>query len=89
MDEACNTHGRDDNIVAYSLKARIAESQQPAVTWQRPVNNRGMAFSAQSVPMAEHATMECVMPSLSNNCTATEKRCFLSGPFRDVISRTS
>jgi hypothetical protein len=37
-------------IVAYSLKARTVESQQLAVTRQRPINNnRGMAFSAQSV----------------------------------------
>jgi hypothetical protein len=37
--------------VAYSLKARIVESQRPAVTRQRPVNNnRGMVFSAQCVP---------------------------------------
>jgi hypothetical protein len=75
-----------EDIVAYYLKARIVESQQPAVTRQRPVNNRGMVFSAQSVPMAAHATMEYVMHSLSNNCTATEERCFLRGPCRDVIS---
>jgi hypothetical protein len=33
------------NSVAYSLKARTVESQQPAVTRQRPVSkNRGMFF---------------------------------------------
>jgi hypothetical protein len=32
--------------------------------------------------------MECVMPPLSNNYTATEEHCFLRGPCRDVISRT-
>jgi hypothetical protein len=38
--------------VAYSLKARIVEPQQTAVTRQRPVhNNRRMVFSAQSVPI--------------------------------------
>jgi hypothetical protein len=37
-------------IVAYSLKARVVESQQLAITKQRPVsNNRGMVFSTQSV----------------------------------------
>jgi hypothetical protein len=78
------------HIVTYSLKARTVESQQPAVTRQRLVNsNRGMMFSAQSVPMAAHATMGYVMPSLSNNCAATKERCFLRGPCRDVISRTS
>jgi hypothetical protein len=77
-------------IVAYSLKSRIMESQQPAVTRQRPVNNnRGKVFSAQCVPMAAHATMEYAMPSLSNNCTATDEPCFLLGPFRDVKSRTT
>jgi hypothetical protein len=52
-------------------------SQQPAVTRQRPVNNREMVFSAQTVPMAAHATMEYLTPSLINNCTAAEERCFL------------
>jgi hypothetical protein len=70
---------RPFNIVAYSLKARIVESQQ------RPVSkNRGIVFSAGSVPMAEHATMENVMPPLSNNCTATEERRFLRGPCPDI-----
>jgi hypothetical protein len=62
--------------VVYSLKARIVESQQLAVTRQRPVNNnRGIVFCAQSVPMVAHATMEYIMPSRSNSCTATEERC--------------
>jgi hypothetical protein len=77
-------------IVAYSLKARIVESQQPAVTRQRPANNnKGMVSSAQSMPMAAHEAMEYVMSSLSNSCTATEERCFLCGPYRDVIRRAS
>jgi hypothetical protein len=59
-------------IVAYSLKARILESQQPAVARQWPIN-RGMAFSVQSMLMAGHATVEYIMPSLSQNCTATEE----------------
>jgi hypothetical protein len=36
--------------VAYSLKARFVESQNPTVAGQRPLNNnRGMVFSAQSM----------------------------------------
>jgi hypothetical protein len=74
--------------VAYSLKAKIMESQQPAVTRQRPINNNiGMVFPAQSVAMAAHEIMEYVMPSLSNNCTATEEQFYLRGPCRNVISR--
>jgi hypothetical protein len=77
------------HTVAYSLKARIVESQQPIVTRKQSVNNnRGMVFSVQSVPMAEH-TIEYVMPSVSNNCTATEEWCFLLGPCRYGISRIS
>jgi hypothetical protein len=54
--------------MAYSLIATIVESQQPAVIRQRPRNNnRGMVFSAQSMPRAAHATVEYVMTSLSNN----------------------
>jgi hypothetical protein len=57
-----------------SLKASIVESQQLAVTRQRPlIKNRRMAFYAQSMPMAAHATLEYVMLSLSNNCTAIGK----------------
>jgi hypothetical protein len=48
-----------------------------AVTRQQPVNNRGMVFSVQSMPMVVHASMEYVMPSLTNNCTAAEEQCFL------------
>jgi hypothetical protein len=45
-----------------------------AVTRQRPVkNNRGMAFSTQSMPMAAHATLDYVVPSLSNKFTATQE----------------
>jgi hypothetical protein len=56
------------NIVAYSLKARIMESQQPAVTRQRPVNNnRGIVFSAQSVPLPAHETMEYIKQDLRCN----------------------
>jgi hypothetical protein len=66
--------------VAYLLKARIVESQQPAITRQQSINNRSMVFSEQSVTMAAHATVEYIMPSLSNNCTATEEWCFLCSP---------
>jgi hypothetical protein len=45
-------------------------------------------FSARSVPMAADATVEHIMPPLSNNCIATKERCFLHGPCGDVISRT-
>jgi hypothetical protein len=62
----------EGNIVVYSLKARIVESEQPAVTMQRPVNNKRMMFSAQSVPMAAYATMKYVTSSLSNNYTVRE-----------------
>jgi hypothetical protein len=74
------------DIVAYSLKARIGHSQQPAVIRQRPVNNGGMVFSAHFMPMAEHATMEYVMTSLSNNCTATEERYFYAVRAAEVDS---
>jgi hypothetical protein len=74
--------------VVYSLRARILESQQLTVTRQRPVNNnRGMVFCAQSVPMAAHATVEYIMQSRSNSCTATEERCFLRCPCQYIISR--
>jgi hypothetical protein len=83
-------HSLIKNTVAYSLKAGIVEPQQPVVTRQWPINNnRGMVFSTQSVPMAVHAIMEYVMPSLSNSCTAAEERCFIRGPCLDVTSRTS
>jgi hypothetical protein len=74
-------------IVAYSREAEFVESQQRAVTRQRPVNNIGMVVCAQSVQMAEQATMEYVMQLLSSNYTATEERCFLRGPCWDVISK--
>jgi hypothetical protein len=74
-----NRHFKDD-IVAFSLNARIVESQQLAVTMQQPVNNRGMVFSAQSVLMAAHATVEYVMPLLSNKCTAREEQYLLCSP---------
>jgi hypothetical protein len=45
-------------------------------------------LSARSLAMSAHATMEYVMPPLSNNCTATEERCFLRSPCQDVIRRT-
>jgi hypothetical protein len=83
----------DVDIVAYTLKAGIMKSQQSAVARQQTVNNnKGMVFSAQSVPMAAHAKMEYVMPSLSNNCTATGKvfstrsvpRCYKQGQLAAV-----
>jgi hypothetical protein len=49
------------------------------VTRQRPVNSdRGIVFSARSAPMAAQAAIG----------PETEERCFLYGPFRDVLSRT-
>jgi hypothetical protein len=75
-------------IVVYSIKAGIVESQQSAVTRRRPVNNnREIVTFTLTVPMAVHAIMEYGMPPLSNNYTATEERCFLHGPCRDLISR--
>jgi hypothetical protein len=48
------------DIVAYSLKARIMVHNSRPITTQQPVNIiRGIVFSAQSVSMAAHATMEC------------------------------
>jgi hypothetical protein len=76
--------------VSYSLKARVIGSQKLAVTRQQSIhNNRGMVFSAQSVPMAAHATMEYVMPSQNNHCTLTEERCFLRSLCQDDINRVS
>jgi hypothetical protein len=63
------------------------DTQQPAITGQRPVNNKGIVYSAQSVLTAVHATVEYFMPPLSNNCTVTEEWCFLRGPCRDVIRK--
>jgi hypothetical protein len=60
------------------------ESQQPAVTRQRPLNNRWMVIAVRSV--LEHATVEYVIPTLSKTCTATEEQCFLRGSRREVIS---
>jgi hypothetical protein len=75
--------------VAYLLKARIVESQQPAITRQRPENNnRGVVFFVQSVLMAVHTTVEYIMPLLSNNCTATDEQCFPCSLRQGVISRT-
>jgi hypothetical protein len=39
-------------------------------------SNIEVVFPAQFMPMAAHATMKYVMPSLSNNCIAKEKQCF-------------
>lgn len=70
---------RYDNIVVYSLKARIVGSQQVAFTRQLLVNNdREIKFSAQTLPMVAYATMEYVMPTLNNNFTITKERFFLS-----------
>jgi hypothetical protein len=75
--------------VIYLVKARIVESQQVAVTRQWPVNNnRGMVFSVEPMLMAVHTIVEYIMPSLSNNFTATQERCFLRGLCQVVISRS-
>jgi hypothetical protein len=53
---------------------REISNYKSAVTRQRRVNDkRGMVFCAQSVPMGEQATMEYIIPPLSNNCIATEE----------------
>jgi hypothetical protein len=72
-------------IDAYSLKARIVESQRPAIARQPLVNNNRGVFSALSLPMVAHATMEYSMPLLSNICTTTGERYFLFGPCQDYI----
>jgi hypothetical protein len=69
-------------------KDRERSNCTTAVAKLLPVNsNRGKVFSVRSLPMAAQATMQYVVPPLSNNCTATDKRCFLCGPCRKVISR--
>jgi hypothetical protein len=67
-----------------------------SATRQRSVkSNRGTMFSERFLPITVHATVEYVIPLLSNYCTATieynnnVKRCFLRGPRQDVLSRTS
>jgi hypothetical protein len=84
-----NLSNKSEHSVAYSLKERTVESQQLAVSMQRPLNNRGMVFSVQSVLMAAHAATEYIIPSLSNNFTATEEQCFMHGTYQDIISRNS
>jgi hypothetical protein len=79
---------------AWNLKVSFgifAQSKNCAVTItrQQPINNKEMVFSVQFMSMAAHTTMEYIIPSLSNNCMATEERCFLRGPWRYVISKTS
>jgi hypothetical protein len=62
----------EDKILWHIRSNQDLWSQQLAVTRHWPINNiKGMGFSAQSMLMAAHATMECVMPSLGNNCTVT------------------
>jgi hypothetical protein len=68
--------------VAYLLKARIVESQQPIFARELPLNNRVIVFSAQSVPMAVYATVECVMPSKS--ALQQKKHVFCSVRAEDV-----
>jgi hypothetical protein len=77
------------DIVAYTLKARIVKSQQPAMTRQRPVNKKRVLFSGQSVPIPALEPMKYVMQSVSKNTIETEKRGFLNGPCTYVISRIS
>jgi hypothetical protein len=55
--------------VAYSLKVRIVESQQPALIRQQFVNNSGMVFSVQSVLIVVPTAMVYAMSSISTNCT--------------------
>jgi hypothetical protein len=52
--------------------SKIVRPQQPAITRQQLVNNRGMVFFAWAMPMAVHTTVKYVMPLLSDNRTATE-----------------
>jgi hypothetical protein len=52
------------------------------------VGNGGIVFSAESVWIYSHATVEYVIPPLSKNCIATEERYFLRGPCRGVIERS-
>jgi hypothetical protein len=75
----------DKYTLAYSVEARVVESQQPAVARQWPLNNN-IVMVLSALLIAEHATMEYAMPSLSYNCTATEERYFLCGPCRSYIN---
>jgi hypothetical protein len=49
-------------IVACSFKTRLVESQNPAVIRQWPANNRGVVFSAQSVPRSSKRNQLAVSP---------------------------
>jgi hypothetical protein len=78
------------NIVSCRPVARQRPRNRYTTAFSKwwPVNsNRRVVFSAQSMPMAVNATMEYVMPPLSNNCTAREEWCFLRGPYQNVIDR--
>jgi hypothetical protein len=50
---------------------------------------RGVAFCAQPVLMAAHATMQNIMLSLCKNCDATDQQFDLRVPYRDAVGRTS
>jgi hypothetical protein len=58
------------------------------VARQRPVNNRRMEFSARSAKQQLNINRGTMfsMRSVNDNWTATEERCFLCGPCRDVRS---
>jgi hypothetical protein len=56
-------------------------NETTAVAWQRPARQWTgweAVFSARTAPMVAHATMD----------TAKEERCFLYGPFLNVMRRT-
>jgi hypothetical protein len=74
--------------VAYSLKERTVESQQPAISRQRPINSRNGVFC---VVRADGCARNngIVMPPLSNKCSATDELCFLRSPCQNVISRAT
>jgi hypothetical protein len=73
----------------HSKQELWSHNSQPLTRQRHINNNRGMVFSVRSVPMAGHAVVDYVMPSLSNSCTATEEQCYLCGPCQNVINRTS
>jgi hypothetical protein len=66
--------------VAYSLKARIVDSQQPSSTIQQ----RNCVFCAVRADgcARNNGIRDAIV---SKNCTATEERCFLCDPCRVCI----
>jgi hypothetical protein len=84
----------DVYIVAHSLKARILESQQPAVTRQWPIN-RGMAFSVYANGWACNSGIHHAITRPKLHCNRGSVFCTicaglyneLSGVLRSLVSK--